>query len=187
MQNAIARAERESLTDPHSGLPAGRLIEEQLRRIIRQKDWALLDIRLNHFEPFKDVYGFVAGNDVLRSTAMLLGEVVDKLGTSTDFIGHAGGDNFVVITAESAAENVRKELKARFAEEVQTHYNFIDRQHGYILANNSEGQAEKAPLMTLAVGVVSPSQYAFADIREITELAAEARRQDVAGATGARG
>ena len=55
VQGAIRRSERESLTDPRSGLPAGRLIEEQLRRIIRQKGWALLDARVNNFEPFKDV------------------------------------------------------------------------------------------------------------------------------------
>ena len=82
---AIRRSERESLTDPRSGLPAGRLIEEQLRRIIREKDWALLDMRVNDFEPFKDVYGFVAGDDVMRFTAMLVTEVVDELGTSDRF------------------------------------------------------------------------------------------------------
>ncbi|HIE57931.1 MAG TPA: response regulator transcription factor, partial [Anaerolineales bacterium] len=49
VQNAIARAERESLTDPRSGLPSGRLIEEELRRIIRTDGWALMDIRINHF------------------------------------------------------------------------------------------------------------------------------------------
>ncbi|HEY2979708.1 MAG TPA: response regulator, partial [Anaerolineales bacterium] len=78
---AIRRSERESLTDPRSGLPAGRLIEEQLRRIIREQDWSLLDVRINHFDSFKDVYGFVAGDDVLRFATMLIGEVVDELGT----------------------------------------------------------------------------------------------------------
>ena len=80
VQNAIARSERESLTDPQSGLPAGRLIEDQLRKMIRQKDWAFMDIRINHFDAFKDVYGFIAANDVLRFIGMLLGEVVDQLG-----------------------------------------------------------------------------------------------------------
>jgi DNA-binding response OmpR family regulator len=103
VSRAIARAEQQSLTDPRSGLPSGRLIEEQLRRIIRLSDWALMDIRIHHFEPFKDVYGFVAGDDVLRFTAMLLGEVVDEHGSMNDFIGHAGGDNFIIITTEQAA------------------------------------------------------------------------------------
>ena len=93
VQGAIRRSERESLTDPRSGLPAGRLIEEQLRRIIRETNWALLDVRLNNFDSFKDVYGFVAGDDVLRFASMMIGEVVDELGTTSDFIGHAGGDN----------------------------------------------------------------------------------------------
>jgi diguanylate cyclase (GGDEF)-like protein len=180
VQGAIRRSERESLTDPRSGLPAGRLIEEQLRRIIRERNWALLDVRINNFEAFKDVYGFVAGDDVLRFTAMLIGEVVDELGTTTDFIGHAGGDNFIIITTNEAAGKIRERLKERFAAEVLTHYNFIDRQQGFIQATKSEGGVEKVPFMTLSAGLVSPSLQSFADIREITELAAEARRQDAA-------
>ena len=180
VQGAIRRSERESLTDPRSGLPAGRLIEDQLRRIIRQKGWALLDARVNNFEPFKDVYGFVAGDDVLRFTSMLIGEVVDELGTTSDFIGHAGGDNFIIITTEEKSEAIRNRLKERFDNEVQTHYNFMDRQQGFVQAPTTEGTTVKVPFMTMSVGIVSPSAHSFADIREITELAAEARRQDTA-------
>ena len=180
VQGAIRRSERESLTDPRSGLPAGRLIEEQLRRVIREKDWALLDARVNHFESFKDVYGFVAGDDVLRFTAMLIGEVVDELGTTSDFIGHAGGDNFIIITTEAKGDAIKSRLKDRFDQEVLTHYNFIDREQGYVNAPSRDGTTVKVPFMTMSVGVVSPKIHSFADIREITELAAEARRQDAA-------
>jgi DNA-binding response OmpR family regulator len=180
---AIRRSERESLTDPRSGLPAGRLIEEQLRRIIREQDWSLLDLRINQFDSFKDVYGFVAGDDVLRFATMLIGEVVDELGTPGDFIGHAGGDNFIIITTNEAAPALKQRLKDRFAAEVQTHYNFIDRQQGFIQATNAEGGMDKVPFMTLVIGMISPNEQSFADIREITELAAEARRQDAATAT----
>jgi PleD family two-component response regulator len=176
VQRAIARSEQQSLTDPRSGLPSGRLIEEQLRRIIRLESWALMDVRINHFDPFKDVYGFVAADDLLRFTAMLMGEVVDELGTPQDFIGHAGGDNFIIITTESAAAGLRQRLKTRFAEEVLSHYSFMDREQGFIQTTGPDGQPAQTPLMNLAVGVVSPSQHDFADIREITELAAEARR-----------
>lgn len=180
VQGAIRRSERESLTDPRSGLPAGRLIEDQLRRIIRERGWALLDARVNHFDSFKDVYGFVAGDDVLRFTAMLIGEVVDELGTTSDFIGHAGGDNFIVITKEAKAEAIKNRLKERFDNEVQTHYNFMDRQQGFVNAPSADGTTVKVPFMTMSVGIVSPSMQSFSDIREITELAAEARRQDTA-------
>ncbi|MGB8215574.1 MAG: response regulator [Anaerolineales bacterium] len=181
VQGAIRRSEREALTDPHSGLPAGRLIEEQLRLTIRRSGWAYMDIRINHFDQFKDVYGFVAADDVLRFAAMLMSEVVDQVGSASDFIGHAGGDNFIIITSEDIAGKIRDRLKARFAEEVQTHYNFMDRQQGFIMAANAENQMEKTPLMTFSIGIVTPKQQSFADIREITELAADVRRQDIPG------
>jgi PleD family two-component response regulator len=179
VQNAIARAERESLTDPRSGLPSGRLIEEQLRSIIRREGWAYLDVRVNHFDAFKDVYGFVAADNVVRFTTMLLGEVVDEVGTKEDFIGHPGGNNFVIITDEQKNQKVMDAVKARFKEQVLSHYNFLDREQGFILTMDDNGKQVHTPLMTISVGSVSPSEYPFSDIREITELAAEARRKDI--------
>jgi PleD family two-component response regulator len=178
VQGAIRRAERESLTDPRSGRPAGRLIEEQLRRIIREKNWALIDARVNYFEAFKDVYGFVAGDDVLRFTSMLIGEVVDELGTTADFIGHAGGDNFIIVTTAGNSAAIRDRIRERFDQEVQTHYNFMDRQQGFVQAPTADGSTAQVPFMTISMGMVSPNEHSFADIREITELAAEARRLD---------
>jgi PleD family two-component response regulator len=179
--NAISRQERENSLDPRTGLPSGRLIEEQLRRMIRTQGWALLDCRIMHFERFKDVYGFIAGDEVLRFTSLLLGEVIDELGTSNDFIGHPGGDNFVVVTTAGAAPKVRERLKTRFNQEVQTHYSFVDRERGYIIAKAHDGSDVQVPLMKMAVGVVSSDTRQFSDIREITEMAAEMRRQDAQG------
>ncbi|HEY58020.1 MAG TPA: response regulator [Anaerolineae bacterium] len=179
VQNAIMRAERERLTDPRSGLPGGRLIEDHLRRIIRESGWAMMDIRILHYDAFRDVYGFVAASDVLRFMAMLLSEVVDELGTSNDFLGHPSEENFIVITSEEAAPAVRARLKERFDKEILTHYNFIDRERGYLVLPDESGEETQVPLMSLAIGVVFSSQFEFADIREITELAAEARRRDM--------
>jgi DNA-binding response OmpR family regulator len=178
VQRAISRAQQQSLTDPRSGLPAGALIEEQLRKIIQKQNWAFMDVRINYYEAFKEAYGFVAGDDVLRFTAMLIGEVLDEMGSANDFIGHAGGDNFVIITAEERANTIRERLKTRFATEVLSHYSFIDRDQGFIRTIDKNGQPEQAPLMKMMIGSVSPSEYQFADIREITEMAAEARRRD---------
>ena len=122
----------------------------------------------------------MAGDDVLRFTAMIIGEVVDEMGTTSDFIGHAGGDNFIIITTEEKSAGIKARLKERFDQEVQTHYNFMDRQQGFMQAPASDGSTTRVPFMTMSVGVVSPSVHSFADIREITELAAEARRQDTA-------
>jgi CheY-like chemotaxis protein len=178
VQNAIARSERESLTDPRSGLPSGRLIEDQLRSIIREQGWAFMDVRVNYYEAFKEVYGFVAADDLIRFTTMLLAEVVDEFGTLNDFIGHPGGNGFVVITTEGNSTQIQEQVKHRFKEQVLSHYNFIDRENGYILSTTDSGDQIKTPLMSVSIGVITPSQHQISDIREITELAAEARRLD---------
>lgn len=176
VKNAIRRAERESLTDPRTGLPSGRLIEEQLREIIRTDGWALMDLRINHFQPFKEEYGFVAADDVLRFAAMLFNEIVDQHGSPDDFIGHAGGENYIIITEQDRVDPIGEQVKTRFAEEILTYYNFMDRDQGYIVTTNEAGEEEQVPLMTMSIGVVSPQEHQFSDIREITELAAEERR-----------
>ncbi|MCC6800288.1 MAG: hypothetical protein IT325_09230, partial [Anaerolineae bacterium] len=134
--------------------------------------WSYLDIRVLDYDAFKDVYGFVAANELLRFMALLLGEMLDELGTPDDFLGHAGSDNFVVITHSERVPTLTERLTRRFAEGVQQHYSFIDRERGYLLRDD-----ERIPLMSLAVGVISNATRQFADIREITELAAENRRR----------
>src|SRR5205814_8854661 len=133
---------------------------------------------LLHFDRFKDVYGFITGDEALRFTSLLLGEVVDEAGTANDFIGHPGGDNFVVITTAAAGPRIPDRLKARFNAEVVTHYSSVDRERGYILAKGQDGSEVQVPLMTLSVGLVTSETRPFSDIREITEMAADARRQD---------
>jgi DNA-binding response OmpR family regulator len=178
VQRAISRAEQQSLTDPRSGLPAGRMIEDHLRQVIRRTNWALLDIRIEYYSAFREIYGFVAANDLIRFTAMLMNEIIDEMGTINDFIGHASEDNFIITTTEDASTDIQERLKARFDEEVLTHYSFMDRERGYILSPETVEKPAEIPFMTLAIGTVLSSQHQFADIREITELAAEARRRE---------
>jgi PleD family two-component response regulator len=173
VKNQIDRAERDNYTDPNSGLPSSSLIEEKLRDLMREDQvWTYLDLKLVNFEAFKDVYGFVAGNEVLRFMALIMGEVLDAYGTPNDFVGHAGSDNFVIVTYSDKPDTLVKHLVERFTDEVQQHYSFIDRERGFMMKDD-----EKAPLMTLTVGSISNSTRQFADIREITELAAESRRR----------
>jgi len=177
VQNAIAAADRQNKIDPRSNLPTGRLIEEHLRNLMHEpEDWAYLDIKIDTFEAFKEVYGFVAGDEVIRFMALLVGEVIDERGTPNDYVGHPGQDNFVIITHTDDYDDLKKDLSDRFDAEVKQHYSFIDRERAYILAPTTDGGEKQTPLMTLSVGAVSTQTHQFSDIREITELAAEDRR-----------
>ena len=174
--NSIRASERMGLTDPRSGLPSGRLIEDALRELLRKEKWAYMDMRILFFEAFKDKYGFVAGDEVLRFSAMLISEIVDDKGSPEDFIGHAGGDNFVLITTQDHAETIKNEVNKRFNEEVQSHYSYIDREQGGTKIDDGMGGEKLVPLMRIALGMIT-SEREFSDIREITEAAAEARRK----------
>lgn len=177
-QNAITAAKRQKDIDPKSNLPTGSLIEDHLRDLMRSsKPWTYFDIKINTFDLFSEVYGFVAGDEVIRFMAVLLGEIVDSHGTSDDFVGHPGRDNFVIITHADDTQKVKEKLSERFKEEVKQHYTFIDRERGYSIVPNHSGGEKRADLMTLAIGTVSTKTRRFSDIREITELAAEMRRR----------
>jgi PleD family two-component response regulator len=180
VKNAIERTDREKSMDPRSNLPSSRLIEDQLRILMRATaTWSYMDIKINQFDPFQEVYGMLACTELLRFAALVLTEVVDEFGSPDDFIGHAGNDNFVVISYSAKAQQMRDRLVERFDDEVKQHYSFIDRERGHIVLENGETR----PLMSLGVGIVSNATQRFADIREITELAAEARRKPAGAPT----
>lgn len=177
VQNAMRRAERESLTNPTTGLPSGKLIEEQLRGLMRRKGWGLLYIGLTDLDAFNDVYGFVAGDEVLRFTALMLGETDDKVGGPDDFIGHVGGDDFIVITTDEKAQALADAALKRFSQDIGSHYSFKDREHGYIVVKDTDDKERQASLIKMCIGVIFANTQEFTDIREITEVSAEARRQ----------
>jgi DNA-binding response OmpR family regulator len=185
VQNAITAAQRQTQIDSRSNLPTGRLIEDQLRNLMRtNRVWAYLDLKINSFDAFTDVYGFVAGDEVIRFMALLIGEVIDEAGQPEDYAGHPGRDNFVIITHAEDSELVRGRLVQRFNDEVLQHYSFIDRERGYLLVPDPVYGERQVPLMSLSVGLVSTRTHQFSDIREITELAAEDRRQGAGGDGG---
>ncbi len=177
VRNTIKSAEIASLTSPSTGLASGRLIEQQLRELMRRQDWGILYIGINGLDAFNEVYGFVAGEEVLRFTGMLLNDAIDEMGTADDFIGHIGGDNFIIITRKELVASLRSEIINRFKENVGTHYDFMTRMQGYLVVKDEDDKEVRRPLMTLQIGGLTADDGPFTDIREITEAAAEVRRQ----------
>jgi PleD family two-component response regulator len=177
VRNTIKSAEVASLTSPSTGLASGRLIEQQLRELMQMEDWGVLYIGIKGLDAFNEVYGFVAGEEVLRFTGMVLNHAVDELGTPGDFVGHIGGDDFIVVSDSDRVAVLREEIVSRFNDDVGTHYDFMTRMQGYLLLRDDEDNAVKMPLMSLMVGTLRAADGPFTDIREITEAAAEARRR----------
>ena len=117
-----------------------------------------------------------AGEEVLRFASMVLGRAVDSAGTPNDFIGHIGGDDFIIITHKDALASIVGDLQQRFSAEVGAHYDWATRQQGYLTVQDEAGNETTENLMDFSIGVVTAEDGPFADIREITEVAASARR-----------
>ncbi len=175
VRRAITTYKHNNMTDPRTGLPSGRLIEEELLQLMRSDEqWSLTLIGIDNLKDFSDAYGFVAGDEVLRFTAMLINDEVDQHGSLDDFVGHTGGDTFVLITRSTDSSELLGKIRDRFANSISAHYNFMDIDRGGI----ERADGTMAALMKLSAGVVSTATHTFSDIREVTELAADMRRRD---------
>ncbi len=178
VQNALRQSRYQLSTDPGTGLPSGRLIEEQLRELIRKSDWALLYIGITGFETYNEVYGFLTAKYVLSFISDALKDTVGELGTTNDFIGHTGKDDFIVITAIDRAQAIKNDIVERFDQVLKAFYSVDDQQRGYMAVEGRGGREQWAPLMSLTVGIATSEDGPFADVHGITEVAAESRRQD---------
>jgi len=174
VQGAMRRAQSTSLTDPVTGLPSSKLIEEQLKKLLMREDWAILYVVINHMDAFIEVEDIVARDDILRFVAMNLNETVEAQGTSNDFIGHTSGNDFIIITVPAVGEAIKAAFTKRFDEGVPTFYDFITRQRGRVIYTDQDGNQREAPLMSLSIGTLTAADGPFSDIRM---LAAEARRR----------
>lgn len=177
VRNTIKSAEIASLTSPSTGLASGRLIEQQLRELMDRDGWGIIYMGIKGLDYFNEAYGFVAGEEVLRFTGMMLNDVVDELGTPNDFVGHIGGDDFIVVCQDTLIDTLQRAIIARFTDNVGTHYDFMTRMQGYLTVEDEGGHQIQTPLMSLMLGTLTADDGPFTDIREITESAAEARRR----------
>ena len=155
VENAIARSQRENMTDPRSGLPGARLLDDHVRGLADTEGWTYLDLKIEHFEPFREVNGFVAADQVLHMMAGLLRDIVLAYGSDQDYVAHPADDRFVLITFTQDPDALTANLTARFDEGALAHYAFMDREMGFLTVQRGD-EAVQVPLMTLVAAVVSP-------------------------------
>jgi DNA-binding response OmpR family regulator len=176
VQNAIRRGAQENPVDPRTGLPTGLQVKERLSQLSSSERWALIDCRIQDFESYKDMYSFVAGDEVLSGTAALLREVLDQSNRPGDFLGHTGSGNFIIVTDSDIAGDLAQEIKTRFHDSLKDYYSEEDHKRGYMMPPGGTGMT--TPLMRMTTGVISSEGFSFTDLRELTEAAYEAQLKD---------
>jgi DNA-binding response OmpR family regulator len=129
VRNAINRAAQSNVTNPVTELPEGPPVEQHLTEILSQEgDWAVIRLTISRLSDFREMYGFVAADDVLRAVALMIRNAVREHGSEDNFIGHLAAEDFVVITTPGAVEPIRERLQARLQQSREYFYPVRDRQ-----------------------------------------------------------
>jgi DNA-binding response OmpR family regulator len=128
VRNALKRVSQGSLTNPVSGLPEGPLVEERLSEVIHKSGWALLHISINHLDAFREAYGFVASDDVLRAISLMIHNTMKETGSTEDFLGHISPTDFAVVVAPSHLEPFQERIRSRLEQSLDYFYPIKDRE-----------------------------------------------------------
>ncbi len=128
VRNALKRVSQGSLTNPVSGLPEGALVDERLSDAIHKSGWALLHISINHLESFREAYGFVASDDVLRAISLMVHNTMKETGSPDDFLGHISPTDFVVVVPPANLPPFQDRIRSRLEQSLDYFYPIKDRE-----------------------------------------------------------
>lgn len=171
--SALRRAAELRSLNPLSGLPGNLSIAHEIdARLADASDTACLYIDVDHFKDFNDHQGFARGDELIAHVAELLSQIVGEGGDDT-FIGHVGGDDFVVLMPGARAEEVAGEIIARFDASIPALYDAEDRARGWVEAPDRRGRVRRVPFVTVSIGIVPLRPERFAGATEVARAAAE--------------
>ncbi len=173
----IRRSGQQRSRNPLTGLPANDQITWELTtRVERGQPTALLYVDLDDFKPYNDHYGFLRGDEVIQLLADLLAEVVTDEAAPGAFVGHVGGDDFVVISAPDEAEDVAAEICRRFDAIVPTLYDPEDAEAGSIEVPDRRGVPQVYGPLSLSIGIATTATRDVSHREELVTAATEMKR-----------
>jgi diguanylate cyclase (GGDEF)-like protein len=163
-------------TSPLTHLPGGIAIENVLKKRIESgRLFAFCLVDLDNFKAYNDHYGYARGNQVIKNTAQIIEKNAKKYGTEDVFLGHIGGDDFVVISSIDRYAAICKNIVEEFDKSVDSLYDDKDLRLGHIIRKTRTGEENKFPLMTISIGVVTNKRRKLKHFVQVGEIAAEVK------------
>jgi len=159
--------------DPLTHLPARPLIRNQIERLLSNGEQfavGLLDI--DHFKAYNDSYGREAGDKVIKQFSHMIHTATNGSG-ETAYIGHLGGDDFIMVCDHQKAEKICKSIQESFAQAVPTFYTSSDHQRGYVEIADRRGDQHRYPSMTLSVAITGNQRRKLYDYAQISDILRE--------------
>ncbi|SHI23512.1 response regulator receiver modulated diguanylate cyclase [Sporobacter termitidis DSM 10068] len=175
VRNTLRRIDRNRNANPLTGLQGNLEIQRELDyRIERKLPFAAIYADLDNFKAYNDVYGFLKGDIAIKLTADILCDAAKRCCGS--FVGHIGGDDFIMIVAPGHADAICKSIIAAFDARVRDLYSPEDLARGHIVTTDRLGETVFFPIQTISLAVVTSENRTFTTHLEVSDIAAELKK-----------
>lgn len=161
---------------PLTKLPGNVSIFNEIdRRIKTGEKFAVGYVDLDKFKIFNDKYGFAWGDRVIQQTARIILKAVEEKGTAEDFVGHIGGDDFVVVAGTKNIDSICRQIISDFDQAALGLYSPEEQKKGYVIGKDRQGKTVKVGLISVSIGVVTNEYHQFTHVAQVSGSGAEVK------------
>lgn len=177
VKNILERKKQSLDVNPLTSLPGNVSIQKYVEsKISGKSDFAILYFDLSNFKSFNDKYGFFAGDNVIRFTAGVLEKAVKEFAKSDSFIGHIGGDDFVIISPIDLSIPIAEKVIELFDSGIKDFYNKEDIEKGYIVSIDRNDNIQKFPIMAVSISIIATNIADIVDFEDVAQRASELKK-----------
>ncbi len=177
VSNLLEATRREREANPLTGLPGNRAIDREIQnRIASDQEFGFIYIDMDRFKSFNDKYGYARGDRAISFLAGVLIGITQKYGSGREFVGHVGGDDFVVVSSSQDAERLARRIIHEFDEGKVDLHDEEDSRNGYLEIESRGGQVERFPLISLTLALVPDCRGRFEHPAELSDTLVELKR-----------
>ena len=174
IRNVLEWSRQQRSASPLTGLPGNLSINEEIRRRIGTGEpFAMLQIDIDFFKAYNDHYGYARGDQAIQTLSRILLDAARHHGGEDNFVGHIGGDDFVILARPDRADAIGQEIIDRFDAAVVGLYDPVDRDRGYVEVPNRRHVVERFPLMSVTLALVRTDRTPVSHLAELVDIAQE--------------
>ena len=174
VKSALRRSREMRDLNPLTQLPGNVQVQEEVEgRVTKGTPFALMYVDLDNFKAFNDHYGFLRGDEAIKNLARCARDATEQLAPGAHFLGHIGGDDFVIIVDPEVAELIAKEIIDGWDDTVPALFDPQDAERGYIEVVDRRNEPNHFPLTTVSIGIASNVARPIETHWEASEIASE--------------
>lgn len=173
----ILRAKEYLSLNSLTHLPGSYNIEEEsTRRINSGEKFAICYIDVDNFKSFNDYYGYARGDQVIQLLSKIIIGTLENFGNKSDFLGHIGGDDFILISQPEKIDLISKKIAETFDQKISEYYESRDREKGHITTYDRQWKAQNFPLMTLSLAIVTNEKREIKHYGKLVDVLIEIKK-----------